>query len=47
MLSVERCREILGADNEEVSDKEIERLQVLIRSFVNIILDEELSEVHS
>ena len=27
MLSVERCREILGADNEEVSDKEIESLQ--------------------
>ncbi len=47
MLSVERCREILGADNEEVSDKEIESLQVLLRSFVNLILDEELSEVHS
>lgn len=40
MLSVEKCREILGAD-QEVSDKEIEELQIMLRGFVNLMLDDE------
>lgn len=44
MLSVEKCRELLGA-GEEVTDKEIMDLQILLRGFVNLTLDQELKEV--
>ena len=44
MLSVERCREILGV-KEELSNNEIRDLQILLRGFVNSMLDEEIGEV--
>ncbi len=40
MLSIEKCREILGV-SDELSDEEIEKLQILLRGFVNLILGEE------
>lgn len=43
MLSIERCREILEA-GEEVSDDEIETLQILLRSFIDQMLKRELEE---
>ena len=38
MLSVERCREILGVDK-EVSDRELERAQLLLRQVAQDIFN--------
>lgn len=46
MLTIEKCREILEA-GEEVSDKEIEELQVMLRSFVNLMLNEVMGDLQS
>ena len=43
MLSVERCREILGV-NEEMSDEEFEKLQEILRNFVSSVIENEIIE---